>query len=170
MFIESLEDAVFAFTDPEPALFGVRFVVDAVGTDVASGVEIAMPTTGMFSLREGAASFRVRMDVQTDLFREFWIDVATVFSAPEDYMVKTDVFLHFANQVALPQLRNYAQSLADPLLIGAGYPPRFFPSVAELGTNVFRGEELPSVLGPGVMGQLHENPNLVIPELLPPKH
>lgn len=163
--ILTLEDAVDVFVDPELTLFGIRCIPITVGQEVPSGTEVQVDALGMFSLWNGAASLRTRISVDVEMFQEIWIDVAATFSAPERYTIQKDLFLKFANDIALPQLRSYAQALLDPLLIAAGYPARILPPFSGLEQQVFRGDSLPDELGPDVMEKLKEVEELQVPEV-----
>ena len=162
--ILSLEDAVAAFSDPELRLYGVRCIAGDALSD-PNGADMAITADGMFALRTGAVSFRARVQVEVEVLRELWIDVIADFSAPEDYSIGKDAFLSFANQVAAPQLRSYAQAILDPLLVAAGFPAGILPPMTVLDVPMFRGEHLPEALGPAIMGELRELLELQVPDI-----
>lgn len=165
--IESLQEAVEQFICPEMSLFGMRFIVDTVGEELSEETEVSFQSIGMFSMAPGNVVFRTRMTVRASVVKELWIDVAVGYVAPTSYSVTKKVFLDFANQIAMPQLRNYAQALLNPLLVSARYPANILPPTDALDEVVFRGDELPNLLGPADMGSLRGNPSLAVPEPLP---
>lgn len=159
--IDTLEGAVETFVEPEPLLFGVRFVTDTVGGVVAEGTDVSISTEGSFSLGDGGASFRARFSVKVDVFKELWADVAFSFTAPDQYSISREAFLAFANGVVAPQLRNHAQRLWDPLLVEAGYPARILPQIS----GVFVGSQLPDTLGPAGMEELRKKESLTVSDV-----
>ncbi len=162
--IGSLAQAVESFKLEDDTLYGVRFIPSFSWPGADSDGAAEVDTTGMFALEESRASFRARFAVRAEPFKELWIDVASNYLAPSDYEIPKDVMLEFANGVAGPHLRAYAQGILNTLLTNSQYPPGVLPSIEELSANVFQGELLGDVLGPAAMPALKDREELRVPD------
>lgn len=162
--IESLAEAVEAFRNPELRLLGVGLVAAEAWPDNTESLQISVEPTGMFSLEPGNASFRLRLEVNLELFQVLWIDLYANYTAPESYSATRAAFLDYANMVAAPLLRSQAQAWLNPILVAAGYPPNVLPVNLEDDIAAFRGSKLPEVLGPASMGDLRQAPELAAPD------
>ncbi len=162
--IESLTEAVETFRNPELRLLGVGLVAAEPWPDTAESVQINVERTGMFSLDAGSASFRLRLEVSTELFQVLWIDLYARYTAPESYTTARTAFLEYANMVVAPLLRTQAQTWLNQMLVAAGYPANVLPPDLEDGAAAFRGAKLPEVLGPASMADLRKTPDLTVPD------
>lgn len=163
MDINELSEAVRSLVPTDESIFGIRVRPASIRPDDELQ-ELTLRAAGMFSLKRGSASFRMQFAVEAAFLEELWADVSVNYAAPDDYRISKTTFLEFANTVAAPRARTYAQTLLNPLLLGAGYPPNVLPPLEVLDELPFRGEHLPEWLGPERMESLKENPRLHVPE------
>ncbi len=161
--IETLQGATEALELTHSQLHGIGVVPAASPAEFGESAEINAEATGMFGLLGDSVSFRARFAVGTDLFRDLWIDVSCTYGVSSGYEFPKEVFLEFANLVALPALWIQAQSLLDPLLVAAGFPPGVLPSPRALGDDVFAGSRLPERIGSDSMEGLLADEQLTIP-------
>lgn len=160
--LTSLGDVAAAFTNPEPRLLGLGFVTGDHEWTTDEPAEVSFEVTGMFSLNEGSAHFRLRIEAKVVVLPVLWIDLAVGYSAPDRYSVTKSAFLEYANRVAASVLRVKAQAILDPLLVAAGLPPHILPASLETDAEPFKGTQLPDILSPEAMTELREKPDLAI--------
>lgn len=165
--VETLQGATEALELTYSQLHGVGMVPVASPAGFEESVEINAEAIGMFGLSDDSVSFRARFAVGADQFRDLWIDVSSTYNVSPGYEFSKEAFLEFANLVALPALWTQAQSLLDPLLVSAGFPPGVLPPPGALGGYVFAGSRLPERIGADSMRGLLADEQLTVPE--PPR-
>lgn len=145
--ISDFEAIVRAMSPTDDVLFGVQLETETVAAPV-NDVAVACGMTGMYSLRPGLASFRIVFTAEVELLRSAMIDVAVNYSILDGLSFDRDVFFKFANAVAAPHARSYAQTILDGLLLQMKLPGRLLPPVGAFEEGPFRAGSSPEVLTP----------------------
>ncbi len=157
--LNSFEAIASALEPVEDVLFGVRLEAATVGAMPEQGVELSLSHTGLFLLRDDLASFRMQLSVETGLFIEASIDVASNFRFAEGLSFAREPFFEFANAVAGPHVRAYAQVILDGLLSQMKLPPKLLPPMSIFDGPAFKGEDFPDVLDSQVFDRLRKTSN-----------
>lgn len=145
--INDFEEIVRVMDPVDDILFGVRLETETVAAAVDK-VPVACLMTGMYSVRPGLVSFRIIFDVNADILSSAQIDVAVNYSAPEEAVFGRGAFFRFANSVAAPHVRSYAQSILDGLLTQMKLPDKLLPPVRAFEKGPFRGDSAPEFISP----------------------
>jgi hypothetical protein len=151
--LDSFEAVARAMTASEDVLFGVELQAETVGNQKADGSQVTCSLTGYYFVKPEITSFRLTIEVTSDALSSASIDVATNYVIPSDAVFAKEPFFEFANSVAAPHLRSYAQQILDGLLTQMRLPSRLLPPVSLYGEGVFRPGSAPDRISADHYGQ-----------------
>jgi hypothetical protein len=151
--LDSFEAVARAMTASEDVLFGVDLQAETVGNQKANGSQVTCSLTGYYFVKPEITSFRLAIEVTSDALTSASIDVATNYAIPSDAVFAKEPFFEFANSVAAPHLRSYAQQILDGLLTQMRLPSQLLPPISLYGEGVFRPGSAPDRISADHYGQ-----------------
>lgn len=143
--LRDFETLVGVMTPIDDILFGVRLETETVAAKFDE-IPVTCGMRGMYSVQPGLASFRVIFTVEADVLRSAMIDAAVNYSIPQDAIFEREVFFKFANTIATPHVRSYAQSILDALLMQMKLPGRLLPPVGLFEEGAFKAGNAPEFI------------------------
>lgn len=144
--LDSFEDAARAMMPVEDVLFGVRLETETVGTQIEDGTTVDCSMSGMFFVKPELVSFRLVMSVEAEALSAASVDVATNYVIPEGAVFGKKAFFEFANSVAGPHMRSYAQQILDGLLTQMKLPARVLPPIGLFDDGPFKSDNAPELI------------------------
>ncbi|WP_428638573.1 hypothetical protein [Schaalia sp.] len=143
--LSTLEEVIRVSDPVEDVLFGVQLETETVAASFKD-MPVSCQVAGMYSVRPGIVSFRAIFTVGAEIFTRASIDVAVNYSVPEDAAFAREAFFEFANAVATPHMRSYAQSILDNLLGQMKLPGKLLPPISSYDEGVFKADHAPDVI------------------------
>lgn len=144
--LDSFEDVARAMMPVEDFLFGVRLETETVGAQVEDEATVDCSMSGMFFVKPKLASFRLVMSVEAEALTDASVDVATNYLIPEGAVFSKKAFFEFANSVAGPHMRSYAQQILDGLLTQMKLPARILPPLGLFDDGPFKSDNAPDLI------------------------